>query len=311
MTKVFLGYCQLAIAQIGVGISIVLAKQLMHRGIPAVMQMEARFAGCFLILLLMLLLRRQGYQGLSKFKAIAMPRDWILLVAQALCAGVLFNVFMLLGLEYTTATSAGIIASILPAIVAILSLIILKEKLARRNIIAIVLAIIGVSILHLDNISTEQGNFALLGGALVFLALIPEALYTIFAKLLGDKIEPLSQATIINFISMLVFLPFYLFIIGIQQLIILDPIDITMLGISCFCSMLFYYYWTKGIMVIPAMTAAVFTGLMPISTTIFAILMLGETFTIYDSIGMLCVLVSIVVGSGTNRAIVSKKVYVS
>src|SRR5690606_8047463 len=121
--------------------------------------------------------------------------------------GVLFNLLMLLGLKYTTATMAGIIASVIPAVIALLSFLILRERLTRNKCIAIMLAIGGVAILHFDTLDHGVAQNALLGGLLVFLSLIPEALYTILAKLLGDKLQPLTQASLINLLSVFMFMP--------------------------------------------------------------------------------------------------------
>ena len=52
---------------------------------------------------------------------------------------------------------------------------------------------------------------------------------------------------------------------------------------------------------VSATTAAIFTGVMPIATTLTAILLLGETFTAYDATGMVFVLLSIGIGARVSK----------
>ena len=297
MSKLWLGYIELTIAQIAVGTAIVLGKQLITLGVPVYMQMEVRFVCCFLLLILMVLLKGLVKKEPIPWKPALKQAQWGLLLAQSICAGVLFNYLMLFGLKYTTATMAGIIASVLPAVIAVLSFTILKETLSRSKLIAISLAIAGVMILHLDTFGQETASNAFLGGFFVFLALIPEGLYTVFAKILGAKLQPLIQAAWINFISVLIFTPFWIYKGGLD---IINQIEMNAwiaLGVTSFCSMLFYYLWTSGVGKVHANTAAIFTGVMPITTTVIAIFWLGEAFTIYDAIGLSCVLLSIIIGA--------------
>ena len=176
-----------------------------------------------------------------------------------------------------------------------------KETLSKNKLVAIILAIIGVSILHLDTLGHSQAANALLGGFLVFLSLIPEALYTVFAKILGNKVTPIIQASLINLISIFLFLPIWLYLGGAAGLMTLDAKGIEVLLISSFCSMLFYYCWTAGVSKVSATTAAIFTGVMPIATTLTAILLLGETFTAYDATGMAFVLLSIGISARVSK----------
>lgn len=297
MQERYLGYIQLILAQTGVGLGIVTGKKMLSLGVPVYMQVELRFLLSFFILLSFLMIKarraREDFELIPKIS----KRDWTLVIMQAVCAGVLFNILMLFGLKYTTATMAGIITSALPVVIAILSFVFLKERLSRNKILAIILVVIGVSILHIDTIGSSTAQSPIIGGVLVGLALLPEGLYTIFSKILGKKIDPLVQATWINLISCLLFLPFWIFS-GMWNA--MDIIDLKAAGfivLGSFASMLFYYFWTAGVTHVKATTAAIFTGVMPIVTTIAAILMLHESFSIFDLLGMAFVLASIFIGT--------------
>jgi drug/metabolite transporter (DMT)-like permease len=51
-----------------------------------------------------------------------------------------------------------------------------------------------------------------------------------------------------------------------------------------------YILWFSGVEKVPASTAAVFTGVLPISTVILSALLLGEQSTVAHLAGLACVL---------------------
>lgn len=297
MQERHLGYIQLVLAQVGCGLGIIVGKKLLVLGVPVYTQMGLRFIACFLMLFSFLMI--QALHSHTKVELIPKirKRDWTLVIMQSICAGVLFNLLMLFGLKYTTATMAGIITSSLPVVITLLSFVFLKEHLSKNKFIAILLVVIGVVILHVDTVGVRKSSSPIIGGVLIFLALIPEGLYTVFAKILGKKIEPLVQATWINLISCCLFVPFWLFSGMLDIFKVLDLKAWGYIGIGSFSSMLFYYCWTAGVSHVKANTAAIFTGVMPIVTTISAILFLQESFSIFDLLGMVFVITSIFIGT--------------
>ncbi len=138
-----------------------------------------------------------------------LPSDkivWRELFLQSFLGIFLFSVFMLLGVGYTTAVSAGIITSTIPAVVAVLSWFILKERMSAMTSLAIALAVGGVALTNLAN-ADDSGSTALLGGALIMLAVVMEALFTIFAKRLSNRLSPVQLATGVNVVVYCFFCP--------------------------------------------------------------------------------------------------------
>lgn len=295
----YLSYIELLIAQMGVGIALVIGKLLLLSHVPVIMQLEVRFFFTFLILFGVLLVLTVCYRKRedNPLKHFFTKRDWWVLLLQALCGGFFFNSLMLLGLKYTTATMAGIIGSAIPAIIAMLSFLILKESISKHKKTAIVLAMVGIAILHLDTAGKQQAENPLLGGFFILLSLLPEAYYTILAKQLAGKIHSLLQATLLNFISTMTFLPVWLAYEGLEGCLKMSNQSWLLLMVSSVFSAGFYFFWTDGVTRVKASTAGLFTGIMPIAATIAAILMVGESFTQYYAIGMGFVLFSIVYGT--------------
>lgn len=121
--KALIGYGMLSMGMILAGSSVVVGKILSQYPMMSVIAISLVVAVIFVIPIAYFL------EGPIKFRSIS-QRDWLFIFLQSMSGIVLFRVFMMLGLRYTSAINAGIMLSTTPAILAISSLIILKEKLS-------------------------------------------------------------------------------------------------------------------------------------------------------------------------------------
>ncbi|HQZ87283.1 MAG TPA: DMT family transporter [Gammaproteobacteria bacterium] len=295
MKKLSLGYLELSLAQCCIGINIILGKTLIPE-IPIFALLLLRFTLGFVFV--------GTYQMFGNFSLVRTelsrlsPKDWLIIFTQALCAGFLFNVLILYGLEHTTATVTGIINSAVPALVAVFSFIILHEKLTLRIGIAILLCIVGIAILGFGKaIPTDSNQNELLGILLVVAAIVPEALFTVLAKLLKKPPSPLTTTLLINFFNMILFIPFAITAEWgqVKDASMLTISQIFLYGLTG--GILFFVFWYRGLSCISANTAALFMGIMPISTCILAYFVLNEILGLDDLIGMLLVIISIIIGT--------------
>lgn len=281
----------LILAQALVAVSIVCAKFLVGN-LPIVVILCIRFAIAALILL--------PLHWLSPAKQFSLPQhfsqltktDWLFIVAQAVCAGVLFNWLMVMGLEYTDANIAGIITSALPALIAIMSWLLLKEKITARSLGCIVLATLGLIIIAGAKTSEGQRHNSLLGDFLVFASLLPEASYYILSKLHVNKLPIFLVASLLNGINAVILILLFLVIQpDIHGITFQNWMILTFLGLT---SGLFYVFWFFGCQKVEGIKASLTTAVMPVATVIFAWLLLGEQLTAVQMAGMSLVVLSIV-----------------
>lgn len=293
------GYLDLTFAQVGMAVNVVVAKCALVM-VPMYFYLGVRF--CAISLMLCLLMRYQK----TAIVAVEHPagkldrHDWFLLWTTAMCSGPFFNILMMSGLRYTTATSAGIVMSALPAMLLLFSFLILAENLNKRKVGAIVFAVLGLIVLGMDDsvdLPGENGS-SLFGNFLVFLAVVPQALYSIFSKLMHRRITVLGIGLVVNVLSAIVLLPMCLYEAMSISIDTIDPKVWVLLMISVLCGTMFNWLWGRGLSAVPAGTAAVFTGVMPVATSIVAIAFLGEYLTYNDVLGMFFVLLSIMIGTG-------------
>ncbi|MDF2679360.1 MAG: EamA family transporter [Brevibacillus sp.] len=290
-----LAYIQLALSMALVGINISIGKEIVSH-VPVFLFSELRFLIAMIILLPLLSMRGEWKSSWSR-------EEGVVLFWQSFFGVFLFSICMLYGVKWTTATSAGIITSTVPACIALLSFWILKEKLQRNNLWAILLSVCGIGFITFTGESQEISAVSMFGNLLVFLAVISEALFTIFAKRLSGKITPFQMTAAINVISFVLFLPF-----AIAEAIHFAwesvPASVWALIVyyAITASVLSFFLWYKGVAKVEASRAGLFTGMMPISAALIAVLFLGEAFTWLHAFGMLCVLGSIFIGTLNKRA---------
>src|SRR3954454_21867371 len=101
-----------------------------------------------------------------------------LLFLESFLGNFLFSLCMLFGVSLTSAVSAGVIMAAIPATVALLSWLFLRERISGRTATAIGLAALGIGLLAFANPTHPAGtagNFSWLGNLLVLGAVVCEA----------------------------------------------------------------------------------------------------------------------------------------
>lgn len=212
----------------------------------------------------------------------------------------LFSICMLTGITLTTATAAGVILAALPAVVALLSCWILRERLTSRVWIAIGLAVIGIALLQLQKgtdaapASTSTPT-ALLGNLLMFGAVVCEAIYVIIAKRLSATRAPLRVSALINLWGLALIAP-----LGLWQLasfetgVLTASLWLLLVFYSLSASLFAVWMWVAGLKHVAASHAGVFTVALPITATLVGVLLLGEPFTWLQAAALACASAGIV-----------------
>lgn len=225
-------------------------------------------------------------------------RDLKYFVIPGLIGVFLMQYLYTLGSQKTLAANAGIITLTIPVIVAIFASLLLQEKLNIIRILSFVLAIVGVILTSLPDISGanfKQGSF--LSGNLIFLfACICCGFYNTYCKLLVDKkfteLEILVYGSIIGSIAsipMLIWVePFHYeqFIhSGTKALLGMLELSLIVYGVS----MLLFFYILKRMDVTQAILG---NYLLPFFIALLGILLLNEKITWLMFFGGILILLS-------------------
>jgi len=282
-----LSYVLLLLAQLMVGICIVGSKALLENMTPIII-LTVRFIIGFIFLFIMhLIFSKEKIRILNKLTKI----DWIYIIAQALCAGALFNILLLFGLQYTSATVAGIITSTLPAIIAIFSIIFLRERINFFTGLCIIFSFIGLIIINAHNLF-QDNTHNLFGDLIILISLIPEATYYVLCKVHKNKLPIFLISSLMNGINIPIFLLITL-VAHYDMPTSMTLHQLSLLLIVGVASALFYVFWFLGCKHVPAIAAGLSTAFMPIATLIVAWVFLGEIITLYQFVGMMLVILAI------------------
>lgn len=280
-------YLQLALAMVLVGGSVV-ASKLVVASFPVFLASELRFLlGC--LILTPLLLKTEGFKPIGQ-------KDGLVLFLQALAGVFLFSILLLYGLKFTSAVAGGIITSTTPAIIGLISVLFLKERLTLNTGAGIAFSFVGILTINLleSSLDAAFGSAPLLGNLLILGAVIGEALFVIFPKVLSHQVSALATATWVNGLGLVMFLPFALYEAGTFDFAAVDPIAwLPIFYNGILLTVVAFLLWFQGMTKVPASTAAVFTSLMPLSALLFSYFVLNEPLSWAHGVGVLCVLLGL------------------
>lgn len=285
------GIMFLIFAQIMAGVNIVFSKYVLS-SIPILFILTLRFSLAFAILLplhFFMIAKRKQVSYFTKLKR----RDWIFIFAQAVTAGVLFNFFILSGLEHADANVAGIISSALPAIIAIMSWVILGEKMSGKKALCVCFSTFGLMVIAFDKFLGVKVKSSFWGEILILISLLPEATYYILSKMHTNTLPAFLISSLLNGINALLLTSYLIFTVSVPPSIsFFDWFILIILGLS---SGLFYVLWNFGCQKVDGVMISLSTAIMPLSTVVIAWVVLGEQLSKLQLIGMTMIILSILV----------------
>ena len=216
------------------------------------------------------------------------PRTRRLLFLESFLGNFLFTVCMITGVKLTSAVSAGVILAAIPAAVAVLSWLFLRERVAPRVWAGVACAVVGIALVSLfknelpalDQSAPAAQNtsqVAWLGNLLLIGAVLCEASYAVIGKALTGQLSPRRISALINLWGFALSTPFGVWLAW--------RFDFGAVSWGTWALLVFYalaacmwtvWLWMTGLKSVPAAQAGVFTVLLPISAAAVGVLVLGE-----------------------------------
>ena len=206
-------------------------------------------------------------------------RDRKLLFLESFFGNFLFSICMLFGVSMTSALAAGIIMAAIPAVVALLSWLLLQERITRAVLGGIVCAVSGIAMVSLTKHS-EGSTTSLLGNLLLIGAVVCEALYVVLGKKLTGRVSAKRISALVNLWGLLLVTPF-----GLYQALSFNFSAVEtgswalLIFYSLAASMWTVWLWMTGLKHIPASRAGIYTVLLPVTAAMVGVVVLGERFS--------------------------------
>lgn len=222
--------------------------------------------------------------------------EWLNLFAQAFFGTFLFTLCMLYGVQRTSVTAAGVITSTIPAAAAILSWVILKERINRSTLLSILLAITGVAILSL--FKPDDGQSSTTGNLFLLFAVFCEATYVVLSKRLTQSISPMRITAYSHLFGLLLMLPFGMYAaLSFDFSTVAPEIWGLIVWYSLAASVFSFWLWMAGIKHLQANIAGIFTAVVPIAAAFIGVVFLNETLSWAHLLALSCVLLGIAIAS--------------
>ena len=225
-------------------------------------------------------------------------KSWRLLVLMSLSGVLGFQLFLYLGLRYTTVINAGLINALTPLATALLSAILLREHLQRSQWLAAAITVLGVGwILSAGDLSLLLALDLNIGDLLMLLAVLSWSIYGIAGRRVMLTMSALETTAIGLFLSVI---PALLLATAEGFYFIKPEVNGMVVAILAFVcigpTVLSLFWWNRGVQLIGPSQAALYLNVIPVYAIVLAVVLLDATLSRSDIIGACLVLVGSLYG---------------
>jgi len=212
----------------------------------------------------------------------------------------IFNTLIYLAGHYTSAINLALIGTTsAPIFATLLAVIFLKEKAGLFRITGMLICISGILFLlsqgnfqHLRQFKFGQGDILILVSAFSF------SIYNTLVRIRPPSLSPISFLCVVFTVGTICLFPFYLYEIFHSAVVQWDMnilYIILYLGIGN--SIIAYFFWNASIAKLGASGTALFANLIPIFSTIEAVIFLGEELSPVHMVSGLLVIGGLIIAN--------------
>lgn len=223
--------------------------------------------------------------------------DELLMLLLGISGGTLYFLAENTAMNYTTTTNTSLIVSLSPLVAtALITIFYRSQRLSRLQTLGTLMAALGVTVVVLN------GHFVLhlspLGDSLAFLAALCWGFYSLMMIPAGERYDTLFVTRKVFFYGLLAMIPYYICrpeeagIFTSPSTFHPSPSTVfNLLFLGCIASMGCFLAWNWTMKKLGAVVATNYIYFNPVTTIIFAWLILSEQITVYFLIGTLLILV--------------------
>ena len=266
------------------GSTFVFTKLLLLGGLSAAQIFAMRFIIAYVLLLVFCLIRGIRWVADSW-------RDELLLVALGITGGSLYFLTENSAMNYTTTTNTSIIVSLCPLFASLLiGLCYKSQRLNGVQTLGTLMAAAGVVVVVMN------GHFVLhlspRGDLLAFSACLCWAIYSLLMIPANQRYDTVFVTRKVFFYGLLSMIPYFIWYPGLGfSLIVHQPgLMWNLLFLGCIASMACFLSWNWVLKKLGAVVATNYVYFNPVTTIVFAWLILHEQITVFFVIGTLLIL---------------------
>ena len=241
-------------------------------------------------------------------KEIAEKKNYIfenikLIIILGITSITIFNSIVYYSLNFTQVISGVLMISTIPVMIIVFCWLFKIEKTNIFQVLGVIFSLFGViviitkaDLLVLLNLNFNKGDLWMV------VAMFSWAMYSALLRKKKLEISQLSLLQTIISAGLVFLLPAYLIELSLGYKMSLNlPFLLTLSYVVLFPGLASFIFWIKGISIIGSNRAGIFLHLMPIFSTILAILIFKEQFMIYHLIGALLIITGIILSSRKSK----------
>lgn len=206
-----------------------------------------------------------------------------------------YHVFFFLSLKYTTATNSSLIGATNPIVTTILACVFLKDKITYKNILGILISLLGVILI------TTNGNISVLfnmkfniGDILMMVAVLCWATYGVLSKKVLEVYSPIKITSYAFLTCVIILIP----LVILEKPWVYIPSTtfngwMSVIYMAIFPSVGGYLIQQMSIKKIGPTKTSLFINLVPVFSMILAFCILGESISIIKIIAGILIICGI------------------
>jgi drug/metabolite transporter (DMT)-like permease len=243
------------------------------------------------LLLVVVALARGGLSRLPR------PTPWGTLTLMALTGIASYYVGFNLALTYTSASQGALVQSASPAVTAMAAVWLLGERVTRRRLLGIALAIGGVLLIVARGTPDANAPSPLIGNLLMFGTVVLWSVYTVFAKRLANA-DPAVVMAVVSCLGTVMLIPPALTEAARTPV---APISVEswlrIIYLGAFPSAAGFLLYSRALRDLDATQAGIFINLVPVIGAVSGVVVLGDSISPMALVGGVLVLGGIWVSS--------------
>ena len=249
-------------------------------------------------LLVWLILIPFTYKEFFKLRRVILD-NFLLLLLLGLTSVGLFNSFIYNALNFTQVINASLFNAVIPVAIILFGLLFKLEKTNKFQIIGLIISFLGILsiITKLDlnillTLSFNKGDILMIG------AVITWGIYSAFLKKRKFEVSLLTLVHILCTFGLVTLIPQFLFEFSQGKTIIInDHLIYSLIYLAIFPSIGSYYCWAGAVSIIGANRAGIFLSLIPLFSTILAMIFFNEKFLFFHFIGSVLIILGLLLSN--------------
>ena len=237
-------------------------------------------------------------------KEIFMKKNYILkniklILILGITSITVFNSIVYYSLNFTQVISGVLMISTIPVMIIFFCWVFKIEKTNYYQILGVIFSLFGVAVIvtnaDLDKLLNLNFNK---GDLWMVVAMFSWAMYSALLRKKKFELSQISLLQVIISAGLILLLPAYLIEMALGHEVTINlPFILTLSYVVLFPGLASFIFWIKGIALIGSNRSGIFLHLMPIFSTILAILIFKEKFMVFHLIGAIFIITGIVLSS--------------